>query len=242
MAGEAKGNNYRPNFHTKLSLIFFFLVITILLSVVIFSFNWHKQRQVNHYKIVGLENYNKSLVDSLISFWSSSDSDLSTLRVKLEQVDFISSCKIYKQNNDTLIVEIKERKPLVLLYESERCIRLLTEDYKIIEPAYLNHLKVPLYKVGAINAETFAKHRCVFDFLKTLKVYSAGVYANISTIDKVGSDICLTTQSTRTKLLLNEKNCFTMLDALDGIFKRKDLSKFLRNEIDLRYDGLIVLR
>ncbi|MFN3306738.1 MAG: hypothetical protein ACK42Z_06090 [Candidatus Kapaibacteriota bacterium] len=242
MAGEAKGIDYRPSNRFNFSIIFFFLVIIILLSLVILSFNWYKQRPVNNYRIVGLENYNKSLVDSLISLWLSSNSDFSKLKAKLEQVNFISSCKIYKQNNDTLIVEINERKPLVLLYERDHCIRLLTEDYKIIPQTHLNHSKVPLFKVDTINSQIFVKYSFVFDFLKALKGYSASLYSNISTIDKAGSSMCLTTRTTRTKLLLDERNCFAMLDALDALFKRKDFARFLKNEIDLRYDGLIVLR
>lgn len=242
MAGEARGRDYKPIIKNSFKIFFFFSVIFSLSSLVILSFYWSKQKYPYGYKIVGLANYKKFLLDSIISSSIASNQDLSILKEKLEQVDFVSSCKMYKQDKDTIVLEIEERKPLVLIFDNGQSPRLLTDDFKFVASEHLSHLNFPATRFSAEGLEFHRKSRTFLELLKILRESYPNIYKSILMIDKVGPYICFTTQPTHTKILIDERNCNDKLEVLNRIFKRKDVSNFLKNEIDLRYEGQIVLR
>lgn len=238
-AGEA--TNTKSIVSNNFSIISFFFIIILVSSLILLSFYWSQHKTIKFYNIKNLVYYKKSLIDSVVTQNITPNLDFNKLKSSLEQLPFVASCKIYKSENEMLIIDIKEKEPLVLLRDNDGKQCLITSDFNLVSSSSLKSNNFPILLIPRFeNSKILSSYYGLLCFVKTIKVSNPDVYFNLSKIEQVEKTICLYFKNS--KILLNSENCFDKISLVNDLFRIGDIQKIFSKEIDLRFENLIVVR
>lgn len=228
------------NNNSIISVIFLFI---LLFSLVLISILWSNQKPIRNYVLSTLKYYSRKSIDSLISIVIAKENDLSVFEKEIEKFSFVKSCRIYHKDSETIEIEITEREPLLLISIDGNKFKLITTDLNFVSAEFLKSFDYPIFKVGNFDEKDLReKFTNLFTFLSNVKQAYPLVYANIQEIESGFQSLYLVTKSTRTKVILPLNPDIRQISILDDIFSCSNFSKYLKREIDLRFDGLVVTR
>lgn len=243
MAGEQFINNYETSNRKHFSILSFVLIIFFLSTLILLSFYWNSQKKLTNYIILNQEYFLSTPLDSLITGMIHKNASLKEIQSSLEKVDFVASSKVYKKDSETLVIDIVEKEPLLIISDKDGNSKLLTSDLKLISTNYLKLRSIPKFFVENLEASKLLKDNFkVFTILRNIKWNYPEFYWKISEIQRSRNEILFLTNSTRTKILMDENRCETGAELIQELFRKSKFPTFLKNEIDLRYDGLVILR
>jgi hypothetical protein len=243
MAGEQFINNYETSNRKHFSILSFVLIIFFLSTLILLSFYWNSQKKLTNYLILNQKYFLSTPLDSLITGMIHKNASLKEIQSSLEKVDFVASSKVYKKDSETLVIDIVEKEPLLIISDKDGNSKLLTSDLKLISTNYLKQRGIPKFFVENLEASKLLKDNFkVFAILRNIKWNYPEFYWKISEIQRSRNEILFLTNSTRTKILMDENRCETGAELIQELFRKSKFPTFLKNEIDLRYDGLVILR
>ncbi len=238
-AGEA--TNTKSIVSNNFSIISFFFIIILVTVLILLSFYWSQHKTIKFYYIKNLVHYKKSLIDSIVTQNISLNLDFNKLKFSLEQLPFVASCKIYKSENEMLIIDIKEDEPLVLLKDNDGKQCLITSDFNLVSSSSLKSNNFPILFVPSFeNSKILSSYHGLLCLIKSIKVSNPDLYSNLLRIEQVGKTIFLHYKNS--KIILNSENCFDKISLMNDLVRNGDFQKFFSKEIDLRFENLVVVK
>lgn len=230
------------NFGNRLSIFSLVLFLFFISSIILFAFYWNNQKKIKHYHISKMRFYDKKIIDSIIASKINQKDVIDELISQIERIEFVSYCKVYKKDSETLAVEIYEREPLALFKDTANNFWIVTTDYKVISSNFLLSKSFPI--INDKIEPKFAVQKCyeLLSFLKKIKQDYPEVYNCTAEIKKEGSNFHIVMKGTRTNILLESSSCSEKLPLLTELIRRRDFGKYFKKELDLRMENLIVVR
>lgn len=226
---------YKKNYFNPIFLISLLLLIT---GIVILASNFEKNHIHSNIVINGLKYSSSREIDSIIELsFRAKRSKLDIIKA-IENLSYIQSCNIFTLNPETLIVDIRERKPIAKFYDSLGKVKYIDEvgnEYSIQH--FKNYPKVPLL----INSP----HDSVetISIINVLKKFPERVFDFIGEIAIEENHYLFFCKSTRTKILLPIKNVLDYLPNIIAIFNQIETTKILNaSVIDCQIKDRIIIR
>lgn len=227
-------NNSNGSTRNNFNIISFIFILFLFSTLILFAFYWNSQSRIKRFEVVNLHFFRSEPIETLLAKYNNQKVDLEAIKSLVEKLDFVDLCKVYKKNSETVVVEVVEKEPIALVCDTNGKLLAVSSNFTLISSEYLISKSYPV----VYNANDYSLLR----LLKWLKNKYPNVYSSIAEISKNGSELCLLIKSTRTKVRMKEESCTQKFEFLSELFKRKDFSKFLKKEIDLRMENLMVLR
>jgi hypothetical protein len=118
------------------SIVYLFIISIIISSLIIFSLSWFKQKPIKSYEIIGLKYFKKEFIDRILKHQRPENINESNLSKALSNLDFVQDVKIYRTDPEKIVIEVKEKEPIIEVAEKDGIVWLLDSNLNKIENKY----------------------------------------------------------------------------------------------------------
>jgi cell division septal protein FtsQ len=232
----------------KFGLISFVAVVILTFGILVFA-SGQKDKEV---KITNIEIKNNTYLSNIeiidlikndvINFKKDSI-NIIQIYAKINQNQYIESTNLY-YDDESLIVEVKERKPIAYIIQNSES-KFLSNDFKIIEYRKINNsLDLPILRLnGSKKIKDLSNLKSLFDFIND---------ENVKFLKSHISEIFYNTNNSEVEFVLTENSISVKLgyvnDWQKNIKKLEDYwltismnEKNRINNIDLRWEKRIII-
>lgn len=238
VTGETKRNFLLTKKFSFLFIISFLLAIVV---VFVFSSNWEKKTKIKRIQIEGVIYSDTEAIESLIWEKLSESKNILDLKQSLELLAFVKSCNIFHIDNETLGVQLTERRPLAKIQEKNNNYIFLDETGTLFTFMTKKKITVPviLYS-GATESKNLYSNNLI-NFL--LKLKKANISRFISEIDENSDCFRISTKSSRTKMIFAKPISDDEIAKASNFLSKIETNYLMNfNEIDFRIDNQVIIR
>ncbi len=229
-----------PSYRQFIPIIGFLFVFCFIISLYALSSSWLKSQKINKVVISGLEFCPKSYIDSLIKPIIYTECDLYQIKSRLDKLPFVSNSTLFHSEEDAMIIEINERKPLFkcfernannfLYFDSLGTKFFLPTEKPLPIPTVI--LKSNMLADGKILAE-------LINFVMQLQ--NCRLYNHIATVEITGNAYVVTLKPNLTKMLFSRGNNIFELDNAKGLVESFGIEKiWAYKTIDFRFTNVAI--
>jgi len=225
------------------SIVYLFIILIIISSLIIFSLSWFKQKPIKSYEIVGLKYFKKEFIDSILKNQRPENINESNLSKALSNLDFVQNVKIYRTDPEKIVIEVKEKEPIIEIAEKDGIVWLLDSNLNKIENKYAFASFPRFYCSSQFEQKNFPTEiKDIVKIMAQIKRNFPKFYRNISEVQINGEEITFFTNSSRTEVKMMKRNFPENALYVERLLARKDFLPFLKKELDFRFDGFLVVR
>lgn len=225
------------------SIVSLFIILTIISSLTVFSVSWFREKTVKFYEIEGLKKFNKEFIDSLLKRTDPENLTEAYLSKALLKLDFIQNVRIYRSNPEKILIEIEEKEPVVEIIAPSGKIFLLDTNGNKIDAKFTS-LKFPRIFVFEHSNQDLSilETKEIVKILSFLKHTCPKFYWSITEVQVKNDEIIFLTNLSRTEVKMLKKNYRENALCVEKLLSSKEYLPLLRNELDFRFGGFLVVR
>jgi hypothetical protein len=238
VTGETKSNFLLTK---KFSFLFIITFLFVIVVVFVFSSNWEKKTKIKKLYIEGLVYSDSEAIESLVWKKLSESRDILDLKQTLELLTFVKSCNIFHIDNETLGVQLTERRPIAKIEEKNNRYTFLDETGMLFTFITKKKISVPVILCPEVTEGKNLYSNNLINFL--LKLKNANISRFVSEIRENSDCFRIFTKSSRTQMIFAKPIRDDEITKAANFLSKIETNDLMNsNEIDFRIEGQVIIR